>query len=119
MEYDMYLLKKMGIDLMDTTRYPSIIGILDTACIATRILGPGIFGSTHSLENICELLDVSSFNPHVAGNDANFALKALLLLAVKSVENRDLTLEQKSRLLRIQAVAQVPIEDNAGGKTPD
>jgi len=55
----------------------------------------------------------------VAGNDANFALKALLLLAVKSVENRDLTLEQKSRLLRIQAVAQVPIEDNTGGKTPD
>lgn len=56
---------------------------------------------------------------HIAGNDANFTLKALLTIAVRSVEGLSLNVDQRSTITKLQAIAHFSIGDKLLKSTPD
>jgi hypothetical protein len=70
---DLAVLRKRGIWVEDI---PTIIAKFDTSYIAIEVLGikSGLFF-------LLKLLDCPHDNMHTAGNDANYALRALLVLA--------------------------------------
>jgi len=116
-------MKFIGVDVearhskqINQKNYPSIIGIWDTADIAGAILGrPQIqnlfrerdtLGHQWSLAETLNELGIPNRRRHVAGNDAHFTLKALLMLAIHGIKDADITREQLTVKERIQAMSQ-------------
>ena len=50
---------------------------------------------------------------HVAGNDANFTLRALLMLSIRDLDMAKCSEEQLTAVETIKAVAQFPRPENA------
>jgi hypothetical protein len=70
---DLAVLRKRGIFVEEI---PTITAKFDTSYIAIEVLG-----IKSGLYNLLKILDCPHENMHTAGNDANYALRALLLLA--------------------------------------
>lgn len=73
------------------------------------------------LQDLLEKLKMPFKHLHVAGNDANFTLKAFLFLAAQSVKDpgTQLNPDQEEILKKIQAFGQAPIVNGISGRTPD
>ncbi|KAL2069378.1 hypothetical protein VTL71DRAFT_14055 [Oculimacula yallundae] len=69
---DLATCRKRGYSLEDLT---SVVGLLDTAYLARDVLG-----TTMPLCSLLNILELPSKELHNAGNDANYALRALLVL---------------------------------------
>jgi hypothetical protein len=75
-------MKAIGIDLTNRIEFPSIVGMLDTVTISQPAISTGHkFRFPKRLINISERLEIPCHCLHVAGNDAHFTLKVLLMLA--------------------------------------
>ncbi|KAK6065198.1 QDE-2-interacting protein [Seiridium cupressi] len=80
-EQDLEVLKNLRIDL-----HP--IFVVDTVKAAQHPLG---LHYRYSLEKLLEALGIPFTNLHAAGNDAHFALRALLMIVVKDAESQPST----------------------------
>lgn len=69
---DLRILQKRGILIQEI---PTIIAVFDTSYVAIEVLG-----IKSSLDNLLNILGCPHENMHTAGNDANYTLRALLLL---------------------------------------
>jgi len=97
---DMAVLRYLKFDIRT-----SILGILDTQQIAPEVIS----ASSGSLRDILTELRCPFDNLHSAGNDANFTLRALLLLAVQSYADETLCQEDQRTLESIKGIAESPI----------
>ncbi|KUJ18638.1 uncharacterized protein LY89DRAFT_780673 [Mollisia scopiformis] len=78
---ELTILRKLGFDL-DT----GISAIIDTQQFMREII-PTEDGLVKTLESLLDSLDIKHKNLHVGGNDANFTMKALMLLVVSSFKD--------------------------------
>ena len=106
---DLTVLRELGVDLQH-----SIMGIIDTARLAEGAATGEPTRGDFRLKNVLARFGCILEGFHTSGNDANYALRALLLLAAESFlsEGRDITDVQVSRVnsLRDFALAPVPNE---------
>ncbi|MCJ1324248.1 hypothetical protein MMC10_000910 [Thelotrema lepadinum] len=102
---DLVVLQRLGFDTQT-----SILGILDTARIASTIF----LEHNISLRDLLVRLQCPWDKLHNAGNDAHFSLRALLLLAVKDLTAADQTVEES--LTSIETIASLPVPHKL---TPD
>lgn len=113
-------MKHIGVDLYDFDNYPSVVGILDTRMLSYLVLEKRPeFTYNTSLDGLLESFGIPYQKEylHVAGNDANFTLKVLLMIAARSVEGLDLNADQRCTVAKIQAVAQASIQDKLSNPT--
>ncbi|TVY12864.1 hypothetical protein LARI1_G009457 [Lachnellula arida] len=89
---DLHVLKALGFDLET-----SIIGILDTEAEARAVFGPPDERGGLRLGRVLARLKCSVGGCHVAGNDANFILCALLLLAAEAYSGSEDSLDESAR----------------------
>ena len=83
-----------------------VLAILDTHLIARNLLGASFKLGALLAELKCPY---KSSDLHNAGNDATFTLHAMLMLAIKSPESREMGLVQREKLERLRAVAQMEL----------
>jgi len=109
---DLRFAKELGISIQ-------AICTIDTQMVAQHPLQ-----LTHkaSLRELLIILNCPFQHIHVAGNDANFTLRALLMLAVRNPDVLNLSEEQLAAISTFQAVAQFPrlrskVENPRGKKT--
>jgi hypothetical protein len=100
---DLRFIKELGIDIRP-------ICTLDTQMVAQSPLQ-----LTHkaSLKELLTILECPSQYMHVAGNDANFTLRALLMLSVRDLDPAQCTKAQLTAMSTFKAVAQFPRPKNA------
>jgi hypothetical protein len=97
---DCQALRSLGFDFDS-----SIVGYIDTADAARTIFGPpsgqdeAPTVTTFRLKDLPAKLGLVVEGCHVAGNDANFTLRALLLLAVEGYRTSDLLNEPTKEIL--------------------
>jgi hypothetical protein len=77
LDRDVKVMKRLGIDLEQA---PCLLDIIDTSFLAMEVYGRS---SQPRLEELVKNLGMSGKNFHIAGNDANFTLRAMLLLACR------------------------------------
>ena len=104
---------KCDIDIMESLgttlrQCPRVVGVLDTYMLALEVLGRGL-----SLRNLLEELNIpyELHALHCAGNDAHYALQALLaLLHIKATGQRlDQVLGSDPRLDFLQRIVHQPV----------
>ncbi|EKD15012.1 QDE-2-interacting protein [Drepanopeziza brunnea f. sp. 'multigermtubi' MB_m1] len=89
LRYELALLRDIGIDASDPAEYPNIAGCLDTKNLAGKLVfNPIGWLRKAALSDVLERLYIPYANLHVAGNDANFTLKAMLLLSLHDIARR-------------------------------
>jgi DNA polymerase III epsilon subunit-like protein len=99
---DLAALSSLGFDFQ-----ASVIGILDTANVATELqMNLSTLGRLEQLG-----CPKSSARLHNAGNDANFTLRALILLAIKGYDEQtlDTSRVEEERVDALRAVAMTPL----------
>ena len=103
---DLHVLRSIGFDLET-----SVVGILDTEAMARTIFGPSDTRGGLRLKNILAKLNCPVERCHVAGNDANFTLRALLLLVAECYFGFEDSLNDKARerLEKIKAIGHSPL----------
>lgn len=103
---DLEVLKFLGVDLET-----SIVGIFDTAMIRDRVLGPSHDLNYAQLEHLLQKVRCAHYKLHTGGNDANFTLRALLLLEVESYRGSGELLDDaaRRRLGIIQSIGHPPL----------
>jgi len=119
---DLQAMKLIGVDLFDREQFPDILGILDTFKIATYLHSCQKLDSTKGfrLKHLLECLQIpfkltlktnvpALSAVHLAGNDANFTLKALLAMAVLNSQRQVLITAQLSMLSKLQSIAHTPL----------
>lgn len=89
---DLHVLKALGFDLET-----SIAGFLDTEAEARAIFGPPDARGGLRLGRVLARLKCAVGGCHVAGNDANFTLQALLLLAAEAYSGSEDSLDGSAR----------------------
>lgn len=94
---ELAILTKLGFDLTAS----NILGILDTQCLAYKVLGSFKF----SLKTLLRKLHCPFTHLHSAGNDAHFTLRAALLLAILGCEDQE---HELLPVLRDIALADIP-----------
>ncbi len=95
-------LRNLGIDV--TTITP-LVALFDTLKISEYVLGRGL-----ALADLLQTLGCPCHNVHVAGNDANFTLRALLLLGLKTQDGAtDLNYVQVKTLRILENIARQPL----------
>jgi len=106
--------KCFGIDITDRDKYPSVVGVVDTELLSkTTFLMSELAFESYMLQSILETLSVPYAFLHTAGNDANFTLKALLMLCVRYLETDDsIDPRQEEKLAVIRCIAQASIESD-------
>jgi len=97
---DRTLLKVLGFDLET-----SVVGVLDTEDLAQYTFG----GPKLRLRSLLTERKCPFDNLHCAGNDAHFASRALLLLAVQGYLGFDVDDVARDRLEMLQAIGQAPL----------
>jgi hypothetical protein len=97
---DQTLLKVLGFNLET-----SVVGVLDTEYLAQYLFG----GPRLRLRSLLIELKCPFDNLHCAGNDAHFALRALLLLAVQGYLGFDVDDVARDRLEMLHAIGQAPL----------
>ncbi|KAK3939211.1 hypothetical protein QBC46DRAFT_438388 [Diplogelasinospora grovesii] len=101
---DFKVLEHLGIDL-----HP--IFVIDTVKAAQHPLG---LSYRYSLAKLLEALGISFAGLHAAGNDAHFALRALLMIAVKDAERQTNTPFITSLSKTLRSIALAPRPPSAG-----
>ena len=101
---DIKVLENLGIDL-------HALFIIDTVKAAQNPLG---LSYRYSLEKLLEALDISFTNLHAAGNDAHFALRAFLMIAVRDAERQPNTPFITSLCKTLKSIALSPQPPSAG-----
>lgn len=98
---DLRVLESLGFDLKT-----SIIGIIDTDLEARGILGESEVRRGSRLRDVLERLRCHVGGCHIAGNDANFTLRVLLLLAAEAHSGSEDSLNEtmRERLNMINAI---------------
>lgn len=86
------LLNKMGIDL---SLSQAIVRVFDTQLLAREVMGPHVDGRLCDVVRGCGIRGV---NFHNAGNDANYALRSMILLVMMNCKNAPLTKAQRERV---------------------
>lgn len=86
------LLKNMGISLYLSE---AIVRVVDTKFLVREIMGPHIDSRLSAVVRECGMRGVNFNN---AGNDANYTLRSMLLLALKNCEIGQLTKSQEERV---------------------
>lgn len=107
---EMAVLTALGFDFQ-----PSIIAILDTSYISFELeISPCSLGR---LLNVLEC-PISNSRLHNAGNDANFTLRALILLAIKAYKMQELNtlLTREDNWARIEALQDIATRPVLGVK---
>ena len=80
----------------------SVIGIIDTMVINSQFFSSQL---RWSLRTVLEELQCAYDNPHSGGNDAQFALRCLLLLVSRSVTNTvELMPKHQQRLKKLEEI---------------
>ena len=97
-EQDLEVLKNLGIDL-------HAVFVVDTVKAAQY---PLRLSYRYSLEKLLEALGISFTNLHAAGNDAHFALRALLMIVVKDAESQPSTPSITTLTKTLKAIALGP-----------
>jgi hypothetical protein len=97
------ILQRLGINVFEVAL---VLAILDTHLIARNLLGASFKLGALLAELKCPY---KSSDLHNAGNDATFTLHAMLMLAIKSPESREMGLVQRENLERLRAVAQMEL----------
>ncbi|KAK6498987.1 hypothetical protein TWF481_011558 [Arthrobotrys musiformis] len=82
---------------------------LDTQRIAGQILPLTDQSKRYSLHHLLTRFDCPFDKLHCAGNDANFTLRLLLLLAIHSVKNERLSTCQEEIVTKLQNIASAPL----------
>jgi hypothetical protein len=100
--HDIWLLKQLNINLQP-------VAILDTQKAAYKI--PQLHHPC-SLKDLLIALDCPFNFLHIAGNDANFTLRALLMLAARGSQGKNPDESQQALLSALQAIAQFTGPDN-------
>lgn len=100
---DLKILQRLGIDVFETV---SVLAILDTHLVARNLLGFSFKLGAFLTELNCPYNRSDLRN---AGNDATFMLQAMLMLAIKISESRELSFVQRQNLERLRAVAQMEL----------
>lgn len=104
---DIDLLKRLGVNVFEVA---PVLAILDTHIIARTQLGAKSSTPMTSFTLSALLTELKcpfeSSDLHNAGNDATYALHALLMLVIRSSEGSDLGCVQRNSLERLQALAQ-------------
>lgn len=99
--HDLRVLKLLNFDL-----HTSIVGILDTGKIASKMF-PNV---SITLGSILSELQCPFQNLHTAGNDAYFTLRALLLLAIRSYRGETVNdVKRQDTLTALEAITEVPV----------
>ena len=101
---DLRVLQDLGIDVTD--RKYNIIGMYDTYDVAKEVFCRG-----GKLGDLVAKVGVDPVGRHVAGNDANFTLRLMLLLVVRSYRGREEQLSEKlrERLRVVELVGGAPV----------
>ncbi len=99
---DLKILQLLHFDL-----HTSIVGILDTRKIVSTILA--LSNISHRLSSILSELGCPFQNLHVAGNDAYFTLRVLLLLAIRSYTDKVVDSRHQEVLAALKAITNVSI----------
>lgn len=97
---ELRILQHLHFDL-----HTSIVGILDTKKIVSTML-PNI---SQTLSSILSELQCPFQNLHVAGNDAYFTLRAILLLVIRSYTDEMVHSRQQKILTALEAITNVPL----------
>jgi DNA polymerase III epsilon subunit-like protein len=73
------------------------------------------------LKAILEALEIPFHHLHVAGNDAHFTAKALLMLAVRGTRNAGIKLneDQEEMMAKLEAIGKASIDAELSKPTPD
>jgi hypothetical protein len=107
---DLRILQRLGVNVY---KVAPVLAILDTCLIARNILGAN---STTPMTNfkLCTLLaelecPYEASDLHNAGNDATFTLHAMLMLAIRSSESREMDSVQRENFENLRAVAQTEL----------
>jgi hypothetical protein len=100
---DLLILRKRGIMFEEIS---TIVAILDTTYIGKEVLG-----MSFQLQGLLQTLQCPTKNLHNAGNDANFALRALLLLAYYGLRPSLSSPDAIQRLASLKALALEPLPD--------
>lgn len=105
---ELAILKKLGFDFKT-----GITAILDTQQLMTKV-----FKNSHefrSLEALLNKLGIQHKELHVGGNDANFTLKALMLLVVKSFnldsKSDSMDKQVQERLCKMAKIGESPLPE--------
>jgi hypothetical protein len=101
-------MEAIGVDI---TKYPSIVGVLDTEIVSK----PAVRASRkllhhRRLESILESLEIPHHFLHVASNDAHSTLKLALMLGVRHLTAPNIDSFSKVRLATIKSIAQTSIQ---------
>jgi hypothetical protein len=101
---DLYVLQSLGFD------FETVVGILDTELLARAVFGPSDVRGALRLGDILANLKCRVEGCQVAGNDANFALRVLLLLAAERYSGFEgsLTDNERGRLEKSKAIGHFP-----------
>lgn len=99
---DLWFLKELNIDLQP-------VAILDTQKAAQQ---PLQLCRRYSLKELLVALGCRFKFLHTAGNDANFTLRALLMIAVEDSQGVSLNEAQQAVVSALQAIAQSPGPNN-------
>ncbi|KAH7378042.1 hypothetical protein BKA64DRAFT_248237 [Cadophora sp. MPI-SDFR-AT-0126] len=98
--FDVKVLECLGLDL---NLAPSVIEIFDTEFLGCEVLGRDF---KSSLSNVVRETGISGGLYHNAGNDANFSLRAMLLLACHRCKTLKTNRTLQSRLEMCKKIAQ-------------
>ncbi len=94
-------------------RLSSVVGILDTEDIAHYVFPPPYEPRAFRLNNLLRRLQCPYDKLHTAGNDANFTLRVVLLLAIESCREELLDSAARERLYRIETMARAPLPNHS------
>ena len=122
-DYDLWLLRQCGVDFLDKHTFPNLIGMVDTQKLALSSIKKTWNDAQYEmllqpkLSNVLDCLELSPFRLHVAGHDANYTLKAMLLLACAEFREMDLTEIEKETFSDLISVAReaIPIKNTWKG----
>lgn len=123
MHQDLIAMRDIGIDLLDEKRFPSILGILDTERMAyhlavdkkLQLQRRGGFVLNQLITDLGIPYRKNAF--HNSGNDANFTMRALLMLAVEVLGTaKDTSGEMTAKFNMLKSIATAPLPK---GRTPD
>lgn len=102
---DLAAMRRSGIVFEDIK---TVVSILDTTHIAKKVLGSGF-----RLSALLDILGIPNSHLHSAGNDANFCLKALLLLIYHNFKPSVSSLDLVGRLTYLKGLGLEPLPNTS------
>ncbi|PMD22731.1 hypothetical protein NA56DRAFT_72974 [Hyaloscypha hepaticicola] len=101
--------QRYGISVQYLEAFADFFVTPDTHSIVNQILGPARHRGDRGLENVLRIIRYPHKRLHIGGNDANFTLRALLLLAVESYRHELLDDLSLANLELFRAIGRSPL----------